>query len=103
MEFNVKKPDSNTEVEPVIAEFDHKDYFGLNTPEAYETLFYEIIKGDQSLFTRFDGVEEAWRIVDNIIHCKDECPLVEKYTAGSIGPKNAERLLKEDGRKWHNL
>lgn len=103
MEFNVKTPGTNTNVDPVIAEFDHKEFFGLETPEAYEVLFNEIVKGDQSLFARLDGVEEAWRIVDSIIKCKDLRENIEVYPSGSIGPKGAEKLLEEDGRKWHNL
>lgn len=103
MEFNVKTPGVSNKVDPVIAEFDHREFFGLDTPEAYEVLFNEIIKGDQSLFARLDGVEEAWRIVDTIVKCRDLREHIELYPSGSLGPKGADKLLEEDGRKWHNL
>ncbi len=102
IEFNVKSPTTPNKVERVISEFDHKDFFGINSPQAYEVLFKEIIKGDQTLFSRSDEVEESWRIVDKIVNCKSNLK-ISKYKSGTIGPIESDKLLKEDGRQWNNF
>jgi glucose-6-phosphate 1-dehydrogenase len=59
-------------------------------PEPYERLLSDALHGDASLFTREDGVEETWRIVQPLL---DAPPAVESYSKGSWGPKSADRLL----------
>jgi len=101
MIFNIKSTKSKNLVKPVVAEFDRKYFNELNSHEAYETLFLEIINSDQSLFTRWDGVEASWKIVDLMVNCRDNCPIIFKYEAGSCGPKAADELLEKDGREWN--
>jgi len=55
----------------------------MNTPEAYEVLMAEAMRGDQTLFTRWDEVELCWRIIDGLRAAK--APIL-KYKAGSDGP-----------------
>jgi glucose-6-phosphate 1-dehydrogenase len=59
-------------------------------PEPYERLLGDALRGDASLFTREDSVEETWRIVQPLL---DTPPPVEPYTPGSWGPPGSERLL----------
>lgn len=103
MLFNIKSTESKHAVTPIVAQFDKKHFADLNSHEAYENLFVEILKGDQSLFTRWDGVKASWEIVDSMVNCKDNCPIIYKYEAGSTGPIQSEKLLENDSRKWYNL
>lgn len=71
--------------------------------EAYETLFVDIIEGDQSLFIREDEIEKSWEIVQPIIDFWKEDPNIPIYPEGSWGPKEAEDFIKRDGREWKYL
>ncbi len=53
-------------------------------------LLLEAMKGDHTLFTRQDGVERAWEILQPVLD--DPVPVVE-YEPGSWGPKEADDLL----------
>jgi glucose-6-phosphate 1-dehydrogenase len=66
-------------------------------PEPYERLLSDALHGDPSLFTREDGIEETWRIVQPLL---DHPPPVEVYQQGSWGPRSADRLLAGISR-WH--
>ncbi|HOP95167.1 MAG TPA: glucose-6-phosphate dehydrogenase, partial [Dictyoglomaceae bacterium] len=71
--------------------------------EAYETLFTDIIEGDQTLFIREDEIEKSWEIVEPILDFWKDHPEVSIYSPGSYGPKEAEEFIKKDGREWKNL
>ena len=74
------------------------------TPDAYERLIMDVIRGDQTLFMRGDEVEEAWRWTDTVVknwESPDQMP--DLYTVGSAGPKSAEQLISADGRKWRDI
>jgi glucose-6-phosphate 1-dehydrogenase len=99
IKFNAKYPGYQIKLHPVTMEFCHHCEFGINSPEAYETLIHEILKGDQTLFTRWDGVEASWKFVDNIIKTiKNKTPL--PYKPGTYGPSQSDTLLKKDGKVW---
>ncbi|MBR9912248.1 MAG: glucose-6-phosphate dehydrogenase [Gammaproteobacteria bacterium] len=71
-------------------------------PDAYERLFLDAIKGDQSLFVGREEVEESWRWCDALIKAWNEQALeVKSYHAGSWGPTKADLLIERDGRSWH--
>ena len=61
----------------------------------YEVLLYAAIQGDASRFTRQDGVEEAWRVLQPLV---DSPPPVHPYAPGSWGPSEAEDLMAGRGR-----
>jgi glucose-6-phosphate 1-dehydrogenase len=69
-----------------------------DTMSPYERLLGDAIEGDASLFTRYDSVEEAWRIVDPILG--NRTPLAE-YDTGTWGPSDSNRIIA-DGGHWHN-
>ena len=76
---------------------------GYNVPEAYERLLYDAMKGEKSLFTRWDEVENSWKFVDAIQKAWEKVePDFPNYAAGSFGPKASEELLSGDGRQWWN-
>ena len=64
----------------------------------YERLLGDAIRGDASLFTRDDGVEAAWRVVDPILH--GDAP-VEEYEPGTWGPASARAVVAGD-EGWHD-
>jgi glucose-6-phosphate 1-dehydrogenase len=97
VKFNAKSPGRGMKVQPVLMHFCHTCLFELNTPEAYELLLEEILHGDQTLFTRIDFVQESWKFIDDVLKKKKK---LEKYKAGSFGPKAADKLLKKDNREW---
>lgn len=75
-----------------------------NTPEAYERLIYDILRGDSTLFSRWDEVEAAWTVADKIIRYRTQSKLkFPNYDAGSMGPIRAFELLAKDGRKWWDI
>ncbi len=75
--------------------------FDFRTPDAYERLLTDVIRGDQTLFMRRDEVEAAWAWIDPIIEGWREFSAVpSRYSAGSWGPSPAIGLIERDGRSW---
>ena len=100
LQFSSKVPGKKMIVDNVRMDFCHECTFGSNTPDAYERLLYDIIIGDQTLFTGWDMVEHSWKIVETISKAwKNKS--VHIYKAGSWGPKEADELIEKDGRKWY--
>jgi glucose-6-phosphate 1-dehydrogenase len=72
------------------------------SPDAYERLLTDVLRGQQTLFMRRDEVEAAWRFIDPISAAwADRYPTPHKYTAGQDGPSQAIALIERDGRSWH--
>ena len=97
--LNAKRPDSADQVMPVGMEFCHSCLFGLQTPEAYEVLFEEIMRGEQSISVRSDEIEYAWKLIDVIENKK--LPLF-RYTKGSTGPEEEQQLAQKHGMRWRS-
>ncbi|MCW8194357.1 glucose-6-phosphate dehydrogenase [Proteobacteria bacterium 005FR1] len=73
-----------------------------HVPDAYERLFYDVIRANSTLFVPADQVEAAWEWVDKIIEgWKATNKKVVNYTAGSWGPAESIALIARDGRQWH--
>ena len=104
LRIEAKAPGAETQLRPVRMDFLYGETFTRETPEAYERLILDALRGDATLFTRADEVEQAWRIVDPVIEAwkQNEVPL-EPYVAGTPGPDSAEALIRADGRKWRRL
>src|SRR5690606_21426818 len=99
--INAKKPGSDAGIQPVAMEFCQSCQIGINTPEAYETLIHDAVRGDSTYVTRWDEVAHAWAFVDKIAAAWRE-PGAEllAYPAGSWGPERSSELLAEDGFHW---
>jgi glucose-6-phosphate 1-dehydrogenase len=95
-----KIPGTRMRIRPVNMEFLYGTAFLSQSPEAYERLILDAMRGDATLFTRDDEVEAQWRIIDPILEAwgEGEPPLTE-YAAGTAGPAEADKLL-EPGHKW---
>ena len=99
IKFNAKKPETREELYPVAMEFCHECEFGGNTPQAYETLLPEILKGNQTLFARSDEIRESWKFTDKLRNTiKNKKPII--YKKGSSGPKEADELLQKSKHHW---
>jgi glucose-6-phosphate 1-dehydrogenase len=97
--LNIKKPGTMESVIPINMEFCHSCIFGLKTPQAYEVLLEEIIRGEQSLSVRFDEIEYAWNLIDAIV--AHALP-VYRYAIGSQGPQEEMQQEKKHGMRWHS-
>lgn len=103
-QFNGKKPGTGNNIVPIQMDFCQNCNLENNSPEAYERLLSDVIKGDSTLFTRWDEVEFSWRYIDNILKVWRESETdFPNYESGTWGPEAAEELLRRDGRKWWNL
>ena len=76
--------------------------FDARSPDAYERLLLDVVRGNQTLFMRRDEVEAAWRWIDPIREAWEHSGSAPKpYVAGSWGPSAAIALIERDGRTWH--
>jgi len=103
LKFQAKEPDSEQNMRAVDMEFHYQKFFdGVKLPGAYERLLSEAIAGDPSLFTRSDGIETAWQIIDPLIQSWEDQSTddLAVYDPGSWGPVEAEDLLSKDGHHW---
>jgi glucose-6-phosphate 1-dehydrogenase len=102
MAINAKVPGPEFEVRPVVMDFHYKDYFGSAPTTGYETLIYDCMNGDATLFKRADNIEAGWEIMQPILDVWGALPTRDfpNYAAGSWGPKAAEKLLQGDGHTW---
>jgi glucose-6-phosphate 1-dehydrogenase len=102
LRFTTKEPGQHTILRDVAMDFRYGSAFGSNTPEAYERLLLDAMRGDATLFTRRDEVEEQWAYMDGVFdawtaEANAPPPL---YAAGSWGPEQADDLIARDGRRW---
>ena len=97
MSLMAKIPGARMRVRPVNMEFLYGTSFMSQSPEAYERLILDTMRGDATLFARDDEVEAAWRIVDPILEAwsKDTSP-IPQYKAGSSGPAEQDSILIND-------
>lgn len=94
-----KKPGLITTLEPVDMEFCYKTSFDVPNPDAYERLLMEVMLGDRTLFV--GQVGESWKIIDRFEEVwASGKPKLSIYKPGSWGPKEADSLIKKDGRQW---
>ncbi len=102
MAFNAKVPGPTVQMEGVSMRFNYKDYFTEKPGTGYETLLYDCMVGDATLFQRADNVEAGWQMVQPILDLweKEKQTDFPNYKAGSWGPKASDDLLAKDGNSW---
>jgi glucose-6-phosphate 1-dehydrogenase len=103
LSIGAKIPGTRMRIRPVNMEFLYGTTFLSQSPEAYERLIMDAMRGDATLFTRDDEVNALWEIVDPILKgwAQSDTP-VATYAAGSEGPEEAKRLL-EEGHRWRTI
>ena len=94
LQFEVKRRGPVVDLAAVKMDFHYDDWFPKEPNVGYETLIYDVMIGDPTLFMRADMVEQAWRIVQPVLDAwaakKADFP---NYDSGSDGPKAADELL----------
>ena len=102
--LEAKIPGPRMRIRPVNMEFLYGTSFLSESPEAYERLILDAMRGDATLFTRNDETRAQWAIVEPILESwsEDGEPRLDTYPAGSPGPAAANGLLGE-GRRWRGL
>jgi glucose-6-phosphate 1-dehydrogenase len=102
--LGAKIPGSRLRIRPVNMEFRYGTSFMSESPEAYERLILDAMRGDATLFTRNDEIEALWGIIDPILTAwhEDTSSPVPQYASGSAGPEEANLLLAE-GQRWRRL
>jgi glucose-6-phosphate 1-dehydrogenase len=105
LRFNAKRPGQAMALESVAMDFKYKDYFKQAPSVGYETLLYDCLIGDATLFQRADQVEAAWGVVDPVLEgwADSSARHFPNYAAGSEGPAAANDLLARDGRSWRAI
>jgi glucose-6-phosphate 1-dehydrogenase len=103
LSLGAKIPGTRMRIRPVNMEFLYGTAFLSQSPEAYERLIMDAMRGDATLFTRDDEVEGQWRVIDPILERWDgDGGDLPTYAAGSAGPEEANALL-EPGDRWRAI
>jgi glucose-6-phosphate 1-dehydrogenase len=105
LRFGAKVPGPEMHMGSVQMKFDYRDYFSVSPSTGYETLIYDCMNGDATLFKRADDIETGWRIVQPVLDAwaAQHNAVLPIYPAGGSGPDEAEALLARDGRHWRVL
>ena len=103
LSLGAKIPGTRMRIRPVYMEFLYGTSFLSQSPEAYERLIMDAMRGDATLFTRNDEVEAQWRICDPIVQKWEKTPgPLPQYPSGSQGPAEAQKLMLP-GQEWRTI
>jgi len=102
LEFEAKVPGPEIEMKPVRMDFVYADVFGKSSKTGYETLLFDCMIGDPTLFKTAEAVDAGWQIVQPVLDqwANHKPAGFPNYAAGSWGPDAATQLLAKDGRRW---
>jgi glucose-6-phosphate 1-dehydrogenase len=105
LRISSKPPGPRMRVRPVEMDFTYDSSFGVASPEAYERLLLDVMKGDATLFTRNDEIEESWDLLAPIFKEWEapNPPPVYEYEAGTWGPSAADELINSTKDSWRKL
>ncbi len=103
--FQTKVPDTDMRMRQTEFNFNFRDSYRGELPEAYERLLLDSLHGDASLFARNDEVEAAWRIVDPIQHAWDTKIVSDPdfYEINAWGPPSAADWIRRFGHEWFDF
>jgi glucose-6-phosphate 1-dehydrogenase len=99
--FQAKYPGAAMQLRPVDMRFNYRESFAASSPDAYETLLWDVMKNDATLFMRADQVEAAWQLLMPVLQRWQSTPPSDfpNYAAGTWGPEYAQQLLAQ-GHNW---
>jgi glucose-6-phosphate 1-dehydrogenase len=102
LEFGAKMPGPVLKLGEVRMDFRYDDYFGAAPNTGYETLIYDVMIGDATLFQRADNIEAGWQVVQPVLEAWAEADPrgFPNYVSGSHGPSGGDELLTRAGREW---
>ena len=104
MDIHAKRPGPGISIANVPLDFSYQEFGESNAATGYETLLYDCMIGDMTLFHRYDSVDASWRIVNPILdvwqalHPRD----FPNYASGTWGPEASDRLIEKSGHAWHH-
>jgi glucose-6-phosphate 1-dehydrogenase len=100
--FQAKYPGPKMQLRPVEMRFNYRESFAAPSPDAYETLLWDVMKNDATLFMRADQVEAAWRLLMPVLEVWKATPPGDfpNYAAGTWGPEATQGLLAQQGHHW---
>jgi len=101
LRFQAKQPGTKLLLKPVTMRFNYQESFSIPIPDAYETLLWDVMNNDATLFMRSDQVEAAWQIIMPILDTWPGKPPANfpNYAAGTWGPEEANGLFNT-GHHW---
>ena len=104
LSFASKRPGMMMQLDEVTMDFLYDHAFTERSPEAYERLLLDALRGDAALFTRSDEVEYAWRFITSVIDgwAALPPPTFPNYYPFSDGPEEASRLMLGTAR-WRSI
>ena len=103
MDIHAKRPGPGIPIANVPLDFSYREFGETTAATGYETLLYDCMIGDTTLFHRYDSVDASWRIVNPVLdvwqalHARD----FPNYAAGTWGPEASDRLIEKSGHNWH--
>lgn len=102
--FEAKIPGPTVKLKTVRMDFNYENYFHAAPETGYETLIYDVMIGDNTLFPRFDMVDSSWKVCSPILDIWQNIPARKfpNYAAGSWGPEESDNLMAKRGRVWWN-
>jgi glucose-6-phosphate 1-dehydrogenase len=102
LSFDAKVPGPFERLETVTMDFSYREYFKAEPTTGYETLLFDAMVGDQTLFHRMDIVEAGWEAVMPILETwqRDGTASLASYAPGTWGPPEGDLLIEQDGRAW---
>ena len=104
LRFSAKTPGPTLNMDGVAMRFNYQDYFKASPSTGYETLIYDCMSGDASLYQSALNIEDGWRVVQPVLEAwAADRRLPALYEAGSEGPDAAAELLMREGRRWRSF
>src|SRR5436305_4721368 len=104
LRFSAKIPGPSVHMDGVEMKFNYQDHFKATPSTGYETLIYDCMLGDATLFQRADNIEAGWRVVQPILDAwRQSGDGLSFYPAGSEGPEAAAQLLLRADREWRAI
>jgi glucose-6-phosphate 1-dehydrogenase len=105
LRLSAKVPGPSIRMDGVAMKFNYRERFRAAPSTGYETLLYDCMVGDASLFQRADNIEAGWRVVQPLLDAwaEQRASALPTYAAGSSGPAEADALLQRDHRHWRAL
>jgi glucose-6-phosphate 1-dehydrogenase len=105
LRFGVKIPGPTVRIEGADMKFNYSDVFEAKPSTGYETLIYDCMMGDASLFQPAETIEAGWGAIQPILDAWQQDPDIPlpTYEAGGRGPEAADDLLTRDGRRWRRI
>jgi glucose-6-phosphate 1-dehydrogenase len=105
LRFNAKRPGPSMDLESVSMDFHYRDWFRRAPAVGYETLIYDCLMGDATLYQRVDQLEASWSTIEPVLTAwgNQARASIPHYAAGTEGPDSANGLLARDGRAWRRI